>query len=237
MLLDTSLSVYRPAGRLVPVLAAHAGADTPGLALRMGRFAASLGETALVLDARGGEVLRRGGIVAARTLAQATRGECALRDCTFVTANEHFCAAELGDLSVGEAAGTLAALSLDFDWVFAVPPVGLSRGTAKLAAGADATVLAFDAEAEGDQGAGDGDAPWLHPFWVVEAVRARHARFDPHVVAYGGKGRALEAALALDGAVRARLGGPGLFAGHEGDPDRVEHLLDAMRAQTARAAA
>ena len=65
---------YQPAGRLVPVLAASDHVDASGLALRMGRFAASLGETVLIIDDRGGEVMERAGVVYARTLADVVAG-------------------------------------------------------------------------------------------------------------------------------------------------------------------
>lgn len=218
---------YEPAGRLVPVLAASDCVDAPGLALRMGRFAASLGETVLIIDDRDGAVMDRAGVVHGRTLEDMVAGRCALRDCLYVTSNEHFSMTALGGLPLIEAVGTLAALSLQFDWVFAVPRAGLRQPVACLASGSDATVMAYSTEGE----------HYMRAYWMLDAIRARNPRFDAHTVSCGDPARAVETALALEAVVRDHIGGPAGYAGHESDRDRVENLLDSMRRATRRAAA
>ena len=222
-----SAQSYHPAGRLVPVLGASDGADAVGLALRLGRFAASLGETVLILDGCDGEVMERAGVIHARTLQDAIWGECALRDCLYVTANEHFSITALGDMPMGGAVGTFAALSLQYDWVFAVPESGLSSASARLAAGADATVLAYESEPEAA----------MRAFWMIDSIRSRNAAFDAHTVSFGDPSLAVSSALMLERHVREHLGGAPLYAGHESDRDRVETLLESMRASCAKKAA
>lgn len=218
---------YQPAGRLVPVLAATEGADAARLALRLGRFAASLGETVLILDGRGGSLMDMAGVVYARTLADAVAGECEMRDCLYITANEHFSITALGDMALSDAVGTFAALSLQYDWVFAVPPAGLQQATARLAAGSDASVLAY--ETDGDQ--------FMRAYWVIDAVRQRNPQFDPHTISFGNPDDAVETAMMLDTTVREYLGASPIYSGHESDRDRVQSLLEAMRKSTAKRAA
>ena len=224
---STYPDAYQPAGRLVPVLSGSGGADAVSLALRMARFAVSQGETVLLLDGRDGELMDKAGIVYARTLSDAVRGDCALRDCLYVTANEHFSASALGDMPLHDAVGTFASLSLDYDWVFAVPQMGLSQAVARLAAASDAAVVAFESERD----------LFMRAYWIIDAIRARNPRFDPHTVSYGAREDAVESALLLDATVRDHLGGSPVYSGHESDRDRVETLLQSMRDRTARRAA
>ena len=218
---------YEPAGRLVPVLSGSRGADAVSLALRLGRFAASRGETVLLLDGRSGELMDKAGVVYAGTLSDAVRGDCALRDCLYVTANEHFSIAELGEMPLHDAVGTFASLSLDYDWVFAVPPCGLSQAVARLASASDAAVIAYETESD----------LFMRAYWIIDAIRARNPRFDPHTVSYGDREEAVETAMLLEGTVRDHLGAAPIYAGHESDRDRVESLLQSMRERTARRAA
>jgi|GEM_PF-2739551 len=218
---------YDPAGRLVPVLSASHSADAIGLALRLGRFAASLGETVLILDGCGGEVMDRAGVIYARTLQDAIWGECELRDCLYITSNEHFSITALGDMPLAGAVGTFAALSMSYDWVFAVPETGLSTASARLAAGSDATVLAYDcAEDEA-----------MRAYWMMDSIRSRNPGFDAHTVSFGDPEQAVASAMTLETTMREHLGGAPLYAGHESDRDRVQTLLEVMRKSCARKAA
>ena len=224
---QNSVGSYQPEGRLVPVMAASAGADASRLALRMGRFAASLGETVLILDGRDGEVMDMAGIVYSRTLTDAIEGTCDLRDCMYITSNEHFTITALGEMGLGEAVGTFASLSLEYDWVFAVPPSGLSQANARLAAGSDAAVIAYETQAD----------LFMRAYWIMDAVRARNPRFDPHTVSFGDSKEAVETALLLEATVRDHLGASPIYAGHESDRDRVQTLLQSMREHCRRQAA
>ncbi len=197
-----------PAGRLVAVLCA---ADEPGChaqvlgaTLRLARKAASRGETVLLLDGTDGALMERAGILYSRTLDNVIRGECELRDALFVTANEHFSAGVLSEQGLDDAVGTLAALSLSYDWVFCVTPSGLSPAQARLAAGADATLMAYDTRSDG----------FMRAFWAIDAIRRRKLRFDPLMLSAGPLADAVDTALMLRDVVRDHLGAPPPYAGH-----------------------
>ena len=60
-------SEYHPAGRLVPVFAASAIDGQSSLALKLGRHAASFGETVLMLDCNDGAMMDAAGIIYNKT--------------------------------------------------------------------------------------------------------------------------------------------------------------------------
>ena len=59
---------HHPAGRLVPVFAANETDGQVELALSLGRKAASLGETVLMLDCQDGAMMEAAGIVFNKTI-------------------------------------------------------------------------------------------------------------------------------------------------------------------------
>ena len=214
---------YRPAGRLVGVICAaqdpSCHSQLLGATLRLARRASSRGETVLLLDGTDGALMERAGVLYGRTLDDYLAGRCALRDAMFVTANEHFNAAVLSPDGLADALGTLAGMSLSFDWVFCVGPAGLSPAQARLAAGADTCLLGYDTRADG----------FMRAYWAMEAVRRRRHRFDPLTLSLGPLDEAVDTALMLRDVVRDHLGAPPPYAGHALDAGLPEAGLARLR--------
>ena len=215
---------YQPAGRLIGVLSAATDpschAQLLGATLRLARKAASRGETVLLLDGTDGALMERAGVLYSRTLDDHLAGRCALRDALFVTANEHFSAAVLSEDGLAGALGTLAGLSLSYDWVFCVGPQGLSPAQARLAAGADTCLMGYDTRRDG----------FMRAYWALEAVRRRQNRFDPLVLSTGPLEDAVDTAIMLRDVVRDHLGAPPAYAGHALDAGLPVAGLDRLRA-------
>ena len=226
-----SVECYQPAGRLVGVLSAATDpschAQLLGATLRLARKAASRGETVLLLDGTNGALMERAGVLYGRTLDDHLAGRCELRDALFVTANEHFSAAVLSENGLAGALGTLAGLSLSYDWVFCVGPQGLSPAQARLAAGADTCLLGYDTRRDG----------FMRAYWALEAVRRRHSRFDPLVLSTGPLEDSVDTALMLEGVVRDHLGAPPAYAGHALDANLPVAGLDRLRTLCERSSA
>ena len=181
-----SVTAYQPAGRLVPVLSANPlDFDLVDTVLALGRKAASFGETVLILDCNGGQTLSRAGIIYQKTLADVLSGGAQLRDALYVTANEHYNAAALGDIPLDKALGSLAALSLEFDWVFVVSEPGCTRAHTRLAAAGDICLLGYDTKRD----------DFMRAYWMIEAVRRRAPKFDPYILSCGDMEEAVETCL------------------------------------------
>ncbi len=221
---DLQTDIYRPAGRLVPVLAATEIENQIDLALALGRKAASYGETVLMLDCIDGALMEKAGIVYNKTIYDALYHEADLRDVKYVTSNEHFTAAAAGAADLDTALGSLAALSLSYDWVFVVPPAGCTPAHVRLAAASDISLLAYDT-------AGDN---FMRAYWLIEAVRRRAPKFDPLILSMGERADAVETALMLTDTVREHLGAPPPYAGHAEDGPIAERLIERMRDETRR---
>ncbi len=219
---DLQTDIYRPAGRLVPVLAATEIENQIDLALALGRKAASYGETVLMLDCNGGAMMDKAGVIYNKTIYDALYHDADLRDVTYVTSNEHFTAAAAGAADLDMALGSLAALSLSYDWVFVVPPAGCTPAHVRLAAASDISLLAYDT-------AGDN---FMRAYWLIEAVRRRAPKFDPLILSMGERADAVETALMLTDTVREHLGAPPPYAGHAEDGPIAERLIERMRDET-----
>lgn len=223
-----SVDAYQPAGRLVPVLSANpVGDEIIDTAIALGRKAASYGETVLILDCTGGYALHRAGVVFQKTLADVLNGDAELRDALYITSNEHYNAAALGDIELDKTLGSLAALSLDFDWVFVIAEPGCTGAHVRLAAAGDACLLGYDTS---------GDA-FMRAYWTIEAVRRRAPKFDPLILSCGGRVDSVETALMLSDTVRDHLGAPPPYAGHIGDAHINVRLLTRLRESVAQNAA
>jgi hypothetical protein len=196
------------------------------MAFKLGRKAASDGETVLILDAVGGDLLSRAGIVHARTLDDVARGTAETRDALYVTSNEHFTAGAVGPQSLEDALGLLAALSLSYDWVFVVPEVGCTPAHVRLGAACDVSLMSYSTKSD----------DFMRAFWMVDAVRRRSPDFDPIVLSTGEKCDAVETALMLSDTVREHLGAPMPYGGHVEDLHAETRLLEQMRVQAARRA-
>lgn len=221
-----SAQPYRPAGRLVSVLCAaeepSCHAQLIDATLRLAREAASRGETVLLLDGSDGALMEAAGILYYRTLDDYLNGACELRDALFVTANEHFSAGVIRSEGLADALGTMAGLSLSYDWVFTLGPAGLTPAQACLAAGADISLLGYDTRVDG----------FMRAYWTIDSIRRRNRRFDPVTLSLGPTADAVETALMLRDVVRDHLGAPAPYGGHALDAGLPVAVLDKMRAIT-----
>lgn len=209
----------RPAGRLVPIFAASHIEGQSNLALKLGRHAASFGETVLMLDCNDGLMMDAAGIIYSKTIADVLYNGAQLCDVKYVTSNEHFTAAAAGDADLDTALGSLAALSLSYDWVFVVPPAGCTPAHVRLASAADVSLLAYDTASD----------DFMRAYWMIEAVRRRNPKFDPLILSMGERREAVETALMLTDTVREHLGAPPPYGGHAEDGPIAERLVDHMR--------
>jgi len=94
---------HHPAGRLVPVFAASDITGQSDLALKLGRHAASFGETVLMLDCNNGEMMKAAGVIYNKTIHDALNGDADLRDVKYITSNEppaHVRLASAADVSL-----------------------------------------------------------------------------------------------------------------------------------------
>lgn len=219
---------YEPACRLVSLFTAGSDAEAiSDLALSLGRKAASLGETVLLLDAIDGELMNRAGIIYARTLEDVANETAAPEDALYVTSNEHFTAGAVGHGGLEKALGLLAALSLSYDWVFVVPKTGCEAEHVRLGHASDVSVLSYDTQ--GDQ--------FMRAYWMMDAMRRRSFNFDPFILSMGQNGDAVETAFMLSEVIREHLGAPPPYAGHADDVQVTSRLLEQMREQVGRRAA
>jgi hypothetical protein len=215
-------SSYEPACRLVSLFTASGESDiTAELALKLGRKAASLGETVLILDAIDGALMNLAGIIYARTLDDVANGTATARDALYVTSNEHFTAGAVGKGGLENALGLLAALSLSYDWVFVIPKAGCETEHVHLGLASDVSVMTYDTQ--GDQ--------FMRAFWMIDALRRRAPKFDPFILSTGEKCDAVETALMLSETTREHLGAPPPYAGHSDDLHVEARLLQQMREQ------
>lgn len=218
---------YEPACRLVSLFTASGEEQsTYDIALKLGRKAASFGETVLILDAVDGELMRSAGIVYSRTLEDVARGTAQPEDALYVTSNEHFTAGAVGEHGLDNALDLLAALSLSYDWVFVVPKAGCQPAHVRLGTASDVSLLSYDTKSD----------QFMRAFWMIDAVRRRAPQFDPLVLSTGEKCDAVETAFMLSETVREHLGAPPPYAGHSEDLHLEARLLEQMRVQAARRA-
>jgi len=216
---------HHPAGRLVPVFAADEIDGQIDLALSLGRQAASHGETVLMLDCQNGAMMDKAGIVYHKTIHDVLYHGAELKDVKYVTSNEHFTAASAGQADLDTALGSLAALSLAYDWVFVVPTPGCTPAHIRLAGAADVSLLAYDTASD----------KFMRAYWMIEAIRRRDPNFDPVLLSMGPRQDAVETALMLTDTVRQHLGAPPPYAGHAKDePQRksmAQRLISRMKEQ------
>ena len=220
-------ATYEPACRLVSLFTASGDIDTTSdLAIKLGRKAASLGETVLILDAIDGALMDRAGIIYARSLDDVAKGTATPQDALYVTSNEHFTAGAVGEGGLENALGLLAALSLSYDWVFVVPKAGCETGHVRLGQASDVSVMSYNTQSD----------QFMRAFWMVDALRRRTPKFDPLIFSTGEKCDAIETAFMLSETIREHLGAPPPYAGHADDLHIEARLLDQMRKQAARRA-
>jgi len=214
--------VYHPAGRLVPIFASGENLNENALTLGLAKVAAAKGETVLVLDCQDGALMDAAGIVYHKTLDDVIYNGADISDVKYITSNEHFTAAAAGTSGLEVILGSMAALSLSYDWVFVGTPSGCTPAHVRLAAAADVSVLAYDTEAD----------KFMRAYWMMEAVRSRAPKFDPLFVSAGDKTEADDTALMLSETIKEFLGAPPPYAGHIDDTGINERLLLQMHEAT-----
>jgi MinD-like ATPase involved in chromosome partitioning or flagellar assembly len=197
-----------PKRQLIPVFAASDGLDHVSTTLALSKAAAARGETVLMLDCQQGELMDAAGIIYYKTLADVFFRGAEMNDVKYVTGNEHFTAIAAGKMSLDILLGSLAALSLDYDWVFVGVSEGCTPAHVRLAGAADASLLCYSS---------DGDK-FMRAYWMMEAVRRRHPEFDPMLMSFGPASCANETALMLIETVKEFLGAPPPYVGHGTDP-------------------
>ncbi len=216
---------YHPAGRLVSMLCASGeyGALIDST-LALGRKAASYGETVLMLDCCGGKMMDRAGVIYNKTLKDVVLYGSPVHDALYITSNEHFTATAIGDLSLEDSLGSLAALSMSYDWVFVIPEEGCTPAHMRLASASDISLLGYGTPCD----------EFMRAFWLIDAVRRRMPKFDPLVLSTGPKVDAVDTALMLADTVRDHLGAPPPYAGHVEDTNIEGRLITQMREQITR---
>jgi len=211
---------YDPACRLVSLFTpCDNGDETIDLALKLGRKAASYGETVLILDAVDGALMNRAGIIYARTLEDVTNGTAEEKDALYVTSNEHFTAGALGEDYLDKSLGLIAALSLSYDWVFVVPKAGCETAHIHLGQASDISIMTYHTQSD----------RFMRAFWMVDALRRKSPKFDPLILSTGEKSDAVETALMLSETIREHLGAPPPYAGHSDDLHLESRLLETLR--------
>lgn len=218
----------RPGGRLVPVYAVDEDLCSAELVIALSKAAAARGETVLMLDQMGGRLMKKAGIVVGATLADVLSGNAKMADAKYVNNNEHFTAVSTGGADLEILLGSLAALSLSYDWVFIGTSAGCTPAHVRLAAASDAALLMYHA---------DGDK-FMRAYWMLDAVRARVRKFDPLMIAQlnqkkGDEADGFETYDLLADTVRQFLGAAPALGGILETPEAAAELapvlLEALR--------
>lgn len=194
----------QPAGRLVPIFCANDHLDAADTALALAQSSASAGDRVLMVDCLGGALMRQAGVAFEATLADALRETVPLSEATYITPEDHFTIIAAGDTPLDAVLGSLAALSLDYDWVFVGTPSGFTPGHVRLAGAADMSLLAYDSASD----------HFMRAYWMIDACRNRYPRFDPLLVSVGDPEIAAETATLLTQTVADFLGAPPSYLGH-----------------------
>ncbi|MBL4853920.1 MAG: hypothetical protein JKY25_06735 [Robiginitomaculum sp.] len=213
-----ALMCNRPDGRLIPVFSVDDGLYGAELVLALAKAAAARGETVLMIDQMGGDLMAASGIVYGVTLADVLSGKAKIGDAKYVTQNEHFTAVCAGDADLDLLLGSLAALSLSYDWVFIGARPGCTPAHIRLAGAADAALVLYDSHA----------ARFMRAYWMLDAVRARVAKFDPLMIAQGKETDGFETYDLLAGTIKQFLGAAPALGGILDQPGTAAHIAPAL---------
>lgn len=197
-----------PKQQLVPIFSASRGLGSEATTLSLAKAAAARGETVLMIDCQNGTLMQEAGIIYNKTLADVFFRQADMRDVKYVTSNEHFTAVAAGKMSLNILLGSLAALSLEYDWVFVGTESGCTPAHVRLAGAADASLLCYSSE----------DDKYMRAYWMIEAIRRRCPEYDPMLMSFGNPSGANETALTLIETVKEFLGAPPAYIGHASDP-------------------
>ncbi|NNE58061.1 MAG: hypothetical protein HKN36_08145 [Hellea sp.] len=206
--LTQPFDALQPKRHLVPVFAANNDLGETRMTLAMAKAAAARGETVLMIDCQDGALMKEAGIIYNKTLADLFFRDADIRDVKYVTSNEHFTAVAAGRMSLDILLGSLAALSLDYDWVFVGTEAGCTPAHVSLAGAADASLLCYSSASD----------DFMRAYWMTEAVRRRFPGYDPLLMSFGLQQGANETALMLIESIKEFLGAPPPYIGHETDP-------------------
>jgi len=209
---------YHPAGRLVPIFAASDELGQDQLTLQLAKTAAARGETVLMLDGQNGRLMDLAGIIYNKTLGDVIYRGADINDVLYITSNEHFTAANCGDASIELVLGTMAALSLSYDWVFVSMETGCTPAHIRLASAANVSILAYDTSSD----------LFMRAYWMMEAIRSRAPHFDPLILSIGDRKPAVKTALMLADTIRNFLGAPPPYAGHIADTNVHTRLINQL---------
>jgi len=218
-----SLMSNRPDGRLIPVFAVDEGLRGADLVLALSKTAAERGETVLMLDQMGGHLMDKAGIVVGATLADVLDGSANMSDAKYINHNEHFTAVCTGGADLDTLLGSLAAMSLSYDWVFIGAMPGCTPAHIRLAGAADAALVVYDS----------GGDKFMRAYWMLDAIRTRVPKFDPLMIAQGNEAEGFETFDLLAGTVRDFLGAApalgGILENADSAPELAPALLEALR--------
>ena len=217
----------RPEGRLVPVFAVDDGLWSADLVLALSKAATARGETVLMLDQMGGRLMEKAGIVVGATLSDVLDGTSRMSDAKYINHNEHFTAVCTGGADLDVLLGSLAALSLSYDWVFIGARPGCTPAHIRLAGAADAALVMYDS----------GGDKFMRAYWMLDAIRARVPKFDPLMIAQisqeGCESEGFETFDLLAGTVRDFLGAApalgGILESQKSAAELAPALLEALR--------
>lgn len=194
------LNTKRSAGRLVPVFSAHTEEAGTSLVvnttLALAKAAAARGETVLMLDVLGGSLMRAAGVIHGATLGDVLYRGANVRDAKYISHNEHFTAAYAGDATLEDLLGSLAALSLNYDWVFVATEAGCTPAHVCLAGASDTAILGYSSKKN----------LFMRAYWMLDAIRARAPKFDPLMLVQGNETEGFETYDLFAGTVREFLG-------------------------------
>ncbi|GEM_PF-869230 len=220
-----NVSANRPAGRLVPVFAANEDLDirpvgSANLTLALARAAAARGETVLILDQMDGQLMRAAGIISGADLSDVLAGRASILDAKYIDREGRFTAMCIGAAPLDEILGTLAALSLNYDWVFIGVKPGCTPAHVRLAAAADCALMLYDTKSD----------QFMRAYWMLDAIRMRLPHFDPLVLACGPIAEGRETFDLLNATVQdflgARLTCGGLMDSAQAAAQHAPVLLD-----------
>jgi len=213
----------RPEGRLIPVFAVDDGLWSADLVLALSKTAAARGETVLMLDQMGGRLMDKAGIVVGATLADVLDGSHNMSDAKYINHNEHFTAVSTGGADLDVLLGSMAALSLSYDWVFIGARPGCTPAHIRLAGAADAALVLYDS----------GGDKFMRAYWMLDAIRTRVPKFDPLMIAQGYETEGFETFELLAGTVRDFLGAApalgGILESSASATEIAPVLLEALR--------
>lgn len=208
--------------RLIPVFGANMDIDTSCITLALAKAAAAQGETVLMLDVQNGALMERAGIIYQTTLADVIHEDAELCDAKYVTSNEHFTAMACGDLPLSDILGSLAALSLEYDWVFVGTENGCTPEHVRLAGASDTAVIAYASHSDN----------FMRAYWMLDSIRSRHPRFDPLLCSLGDAVDANETAELLRATISEFLGAAPVYTGHGYEKQVISAILSAADKQT-----